>query len=40
MKNYFKVPKGLNRSIVTQISETKNEPGWMTDFRLRGLEIF
>jgi len=36
----FKVPKGLNRNIVTQISEQKNEPGWMTDFRLRALEIF
>jgi Fe-S cluster assembly protein SufB len=35
-----KTPKGLNRSIVTQISEQKNEPGWMTDFRLRALEIF
>ena len=24
----------------TQISEQKNEPGWMTDFRLKALEIF
>lgn len=40
MKSYYKVPKGLNRSIVTQISEQKNEPGWMTDFRLRALDIF
>lgn len=36
----FKVKKGLNRSIVTQISEQKREPGWMTDFRLSALEIF
>lgn len=35
-----KIPKGLNREIVTRISEQKNEPGWMTDFRLRALEIF
>lgn len=39
-KNTFKVKKGLNRSIVTQISEQKNEPGWMTDFRLEALAIF
>ena len=26
--------------MVRQISEMKNEPGWMTDFRLRSLEIF
>lgn len=32
--------KGLNKKIVTQISEQKNEPGWMTDFRLKSLEIF
>ncbi len=32
--------KGLNRKIVIQISEQKNEPGWMTDFRLKSLEIF
>ncbi len=32
--------KGLNRKIVIEISEQKNEPGWMTDFRLKSLEIF
>jgi Fe-S cluster assembly protein SufB len=32
--------KGLNKTIVTQISERKNEPGWMIDFRLQALEIF
>ena len=32
--------KGLNKKIVLQISEQKNEPGWMTDFRLKSLEIF
>ncbi len=36
----FKVKKGLNREIVTRISEEKNEPGWMTDFRLKALSIF
>lgn len=32
--------KGLNKKIVEQISQEKNEPGWMTDFRLKSLEIF
>ena len=36
----FKTPKGLNRDIVIQISEQKNEPGWMIDFRLAALDIF
>jgi len=36
----YKSGKGLNKKIVAEISERKNEPGWMTDFRLRALEIF
>ena len=36
----FKAEKGLNEQIVRQISEMKNEPGWMTDFRLRGYKHF
>ncbi len=36
----FKTQMGLSRSIVQQISEQKNEPGWMTDFRLKALDIF
>jgi Fe-S cluster assembly protein SufB len=36
----FKSAKGLNASLVMQISEQKNEPGWMTDFRLRALALF
>jgi Fe-S cluster assembly protein SufB len=36
----FKAQKGLNAEIVTQISEMKNEPAWMRDFRLKSLEIF
>jgi Fe-S cluster assembly protein SufB len=39
--NYaFKSRKGLDREVVAQISEMKNEPQWMRDFRLRALEIF
>ncbi len=36
----FRTKKGLNKEIVIQISEQKNEPGWMIDFRLRALEFF
>ncbi|KYP80897.1 Fe-S cluster assembly protein SufB [Ferroacidibacillus organovorans] len=32
--------KGLSKKVVEEISSMKNEPGWMTDFRLRSLEIF
>ena len=39
--NYsFISKKGLNRERVIEISEQKNEPGWMTDFRLQALAIF
>ena len=30
----FKAPKGLSRELVLQISEFKNEPEWMREFRL------
>ncbi len=36
----FKSGKGLTRDIVCQISEMKNEPQWMRDFRLKALEVF
>ncbi|MCB0862091.1 MAG: Fe-S cluster assembly protein SufB [Solirubrobacterales bacterium] len=36
----YKAPKGLTREIVEQISEYKDEPQWMRDFRLKALEIF
>ena len=39
-KPVFKTRKGLDRDIVTQISQLKGEPQWMLDFRLRSLEIF
>ncbi|HEX7376195.1 MAG TPA: Fe-S cluster assembly protein SufB [Pirellulales bacterium] len=39
-KYVFKSRKGLDAEIVSQISEMKNEPGWMRDFRLKSLEIF
>ncbi|HEY6693443.1 MAG TPA: Fe-S cluster assembly protein SufB, partial [Solirubrobacteraceae bacterium] len=36
----FKAPKGLSRELVAQISEFKNEPQWMREFRLKALEHF
>src|SRR3954467_9437791 len=40
-ENYlFKAPKGLTRELVAQISEYKNEPAWMRDFRLKALDHF
>src|ERR671917_279678 len=36
----FKAPKGLTRELVEQISEFKNEPDWMREFRLKALEHF
>jgi Fe-S cluster assembly protein SufB len=40
-ENYaFKSRKGLDLDIVKQISKMKNEPQWMTDFRVRSYESF
>ena len=39
-KAVFKARKGIDAEIVRQISEMKNEPDWMRDFRLQSLEIF
>ena len=36
----FKAERGLSKEIVAQISQMKNEPGWMTDFRLKSYEYF
>jgi Fe-S cluster assembly protein SufB len=38
--NFFKSEKGLDETVVRQISEMKGEPAWMLDFRLRSLEAF
>src|SRR4051812_46191549 len=39
--NYaFKSRKGLDRDVVLQISEMKNEPEWMREFRLRAYDTF
>ena len=39
-KAVFKARKGIDAEIVGQISEMKNEPEWMRDFRLKSLNIF
>ena len=39
-KYIFKSRKGLDADIVHQISDMKNEPEWMREFRLHSLEIF
>ncbi len=36
----WRVDSGLTEEIVRQISEEKNDPDWMRDFRLHSLEIF
>jgi Fe-S cluster assembly protein SufB len=36
----YKAPKGLNREIVESISEYKDEPEWMRDFRLKAYQTF
>ncbi|MBC8589618.1 Fe-S cluster assembly protein SufB [Wansuia hejianensis] len=36
----YKTDKGLTPEIIMEISREKNEPQWMTDFRLKSLEIY
>jgi Fe-S cluster assembly protein SufB len=36
----YKAPKGLSREVVESISDYKNEPAWMREFRLKALEHF
>ncbi|MFS8541402.1 MAG: Fe-S cluster assembly protein SufB, partial [Tissierellales bacterium] len=39
-KYSYKTDKGLTPEIVKDISWRKNEPKWMTEFRLKSLEIY
>ena len=39
-KGVFKARKGLDKDIVNQISDIKDEPDWMRKFRLDAFEIF
>lgn len=36
----FKAEKGLTKEVILSISKEKNEEKWMTDFRLKALEIY
>ena len=36
----LKTPKGLNESIIREISKLKHEPEWMLEFRLKSYEAF
>ena len=39
-KDSYKVDEGLTPDIVRKISEEKNDPEWMRDFRLKSLETY
>ena len=40
MQHKFTTGKGLTEEIVRKISEKKNEPQWMLEYRLKALEVF
>lgn len=40
VKPAIKLPAGLNKKLVYEISKAKGEPEWMTQHRLRSFEIF
>ena len=39
-RDAYRIAKGLTPEIITEISQKKNEPQWMRDFRLRCLDIY
>ena len=39
-QSVFRARKGIDKEIVSQMSEMKGEPGWMRDIRLNALKIF
>ena len=36
----FKIKKGLTKEIINEISDQKNEPDWMREFRLKALDVY
>jgi len=36
----IKLPAGLNKELIYEISAAKNEPAWMTEHRIKSFEIF
>ena len=39
-RHKYKTEPGLNEEVVSAISENKNEPEWMLNFRLKALEVY
>ena len=39
-KDFYKIRKGLDESVVLRISEEKQDPAWMREFRLKSLALF
>ncbi len=39
-EGFYRVKEGLTEDIVLEISREKHDPSWMTDFRLKSLEIY
>ncbi len=39
-KSVFQTSKGITEKIIEEISKRKNEPNWMTEYRLKAFEIF
>ena len=40
MKHKYTTGKGITEDVIRRISEKKNEPEWMLDYRLKSLEIY
>ena len=38
--DFYKIKEGLTAEIVEEISDKKNDPQWMRDFRLKALEVY
>ena len=39
-RDFYKIRAGLDDSIVQKLSEEKNDPEWMKEFRLKSLHLF
>ena len=39
-EDFYKVDEGLTPAIIKEISDEKNDPDWMREFRLKSLEIY
>ncbi len=39
-KDFYRMEEGLSEDIIKKISEEKNDPNWMREFRLKSLKIY